>query len=93
MPTPNFLKDLVFFSKNGTNYNFSFDENENMWRGSIFLERVSRGLFETECIYVMQRYNGANGDVYGYPFYWVGGSQNDVYVFEWDNRVNIVDEI
>ena len=93
MPTPNFLKDLVFFSKNGTNYNFSFDENENMWRGSIFLERVSRGLFETECIYVMQRYNGANGDVYGYPCVWNSGSQNDVYVFEWDNRVNIVDEI
>ncbi len=50
------IKDLVFFDKNGFPYNFNYDEAENLWTGSIYIEPVSKGLFETQKIIVMQKY-------------------------------------
>lgn len=94
MPDTETLRNLVFFDKAGTNYNFSFDPDGCVWTGSVFLKDVSRGLFETECIFLMQKYPGAGqggADFYGYPSEWDGSP--GVYVFEWDNRTDEVDEI
>lgn len=50
------IKDLVFFNKRGITYNFDYNETDNMWTGSIFIEPVSKGLFETEKIIIVQKY-------------------------------------
>lgn len=93
MPDYESLRNLVFFNKVGANYNFEFDPDGHVWNGSVFLKNVSRGLFETECIFLMQKYSARGGeDVYGYPSEW-RDAPGGVYVFEWDNRTDEVDEI
>ena len=50
------VRDLLFFDKYGNNYGFVYDENTNLWSGTIYIDEVSRGLFETQRIMVMQKY-------------------------------------
>lgn len=50
------IKDLVFFDKNGVSYDFDYDSDKCMWTGSILIEPVSKGLFETQKIIVLQKY-------------------------------------
>lgn len=49
-------RDLMFFDKNGNNYGFVFNEETSLWGGSIFIDKVSRGLFETQKIVILQKY-------------------------------------
>ena len=102
-------KELVFFDKNGTNYGFSYNEQEERWEGAIYINPVSKGLFETEKLLIMQRYivgneyDNINHDPdhiiytnydYGYPA--VDGNMvgmNVHYEFRWDEKVEEVDEI
>ena len=97
--------DLVFFDKAGVPYNFDYDADSGMWTGSIYIRPVSKGLFETEKIIVIQRYlmksedtdqnmsNPVNTYEYGYPESCYGPEAGDSYVFEWDPSVKEVDEI
>ena len=50
------IKDLLFFDKNGGNFGFVFDENAGTWGGTIYIDSVSRGLYETQRIALVQRY-------------------------------------
>ncbi len=100
-------KELVFFDKNGTNYGFSYNEQEERWEGAIYITPVSKGLFETEKLLVMQRYVvGKEYDTptydnviytyydYGYPSIDSNMTGMDVhYEFRWDDKVEEVDEI
>lgn len=100
-------KNLVFFDKSGTNYGFSYNTENNLWEGAIYLNPVSKGLFETEKIIVMERYpiceesyevdshgiliNPVITYEYGYPSTDYGNG--DYYMFRWDASTNEVDEI
>ncbi len=104
-----YTKDLVFFDKHGTGYGFDYDSDKDFWTGSIFIEPVSEGLFETEKIIVMQKYcmheeafdsqmsNSVKRYEYGYPatIYDYSSTQTDkdYYEFRWDADVKEVDEI
>lgn len=99
------FKDLLFFDKQGINYGFVYDETTNTWTGNIFIDDVSRGLFETQQIYLMQRFVvKAESDTvkndqlinpiytyeYGLP---VVDTENGYFVFEFDDLVKDVNEI
>jgi len=98
-----YVKDLVFFSKTGTNYGFKYDPGSEKWSGSIIIDPVSVGLFETEKIYVMQKYvilehqdldMGNTIDyVYGYPATAFAPNSTDYYEFRWEEETKEVDEI
>ena len=47
---------LQFFDKNGKNYNFDYDANQDMWNGTIYLPQVSTLLFEVGQIFVLQEF-------------------------------------
>lgn len=101
-----FTKDLTFFNKNGIGYGFSWDETNEIWTGTIFLEPVSKGLFETEKIMVMQKCvikeesqetdfsNSVKTYDYCYPATDSSiSSETEYYEFRWDSDINEVDEI
>ena len=100
-----YTKDLVFFDKSGTGYGFDWDETNELWTGSIFIEPVSEGLFETEKIILLQKYvikeedtdpalsNPVKTYVYGYPASVYPNGSGDYYEFRWDEDVKEVDEI
>lgn len=100
-----YTKDLVFFDKSGTDYNFDYDEEQNLWHGTINIAPVSEGLFETEKIYVTQKYcvleedinqdmtNPVRTYVYGYPGTVYPAGSGDYYEFRWDSEIKEVDEI
>lgn len=100
-----YTKDLVFFDKSGTGYGFDWDETNELWTGSIFIEPVSEGLFETEKIILLQKYvikeedtdstlpNPVKTIVYGYPASVYPDGSGDYYEFRWDEDVKEVDEI
>ena len=102
------IEDLVFFDKDGTNYAFSYDTDRGVWTGSILIDRVSRGLVETQRIVLMQRYRvrsesnevnqGATELVnpvneYRYGYPSYDTDPSGKYVFEWDTEFRDVDEI
>lgn len=96
------FEDLLFFDKSGTQYNFDYDVEKCVWSGSIHIDKVSRGLFETQKILLVQRYAVSKTDneitryEFGYPSL-VGqaeiGQNIEGYVFEWDNAYADVGEI
>ena len=100
----NYTKDLVFFDKSGNGYGFDYDADKNIWNGTILLDPVSEGLFETEKIIIMQKYvlleesenqdmsNSVKTYAYGYPST-IFPDSPDGYVFKWDNDIREVDEI
>lgn len=42
-----------FFNKKGDNFNFDYDEVNDIWKGTVYLEKVSTGLISYEPIYIM----------------------------------------
>jgi hypothetical protein len=69
-------KYLHFFDKNGKNYNFDYDSDQDMWTGDIYLPEVSTGLFEVAQIFVLQEMinrdspyflSGTNTFEFGFP--------------------------
>lgn len=97
------FSDLVFIDKRGHDYGWSFDDG--VWRGSVMIDKVSKGLFETEKIVCMQRYpvrwmsSESDGDtlVGGVKTYeygkMSGNAEGDYFVWRWDDSVNEVNEI
>ena len=83
------ISKLHFFDNNG--YNLNFDWNSNgYWEGSIYLPKVSVGLYANTTLYVLEEKNRTSSD----PF-----SQNYVFptgpgtiVFNWDRLNKFVDE-
>ena len=55
-----------FFDKNGDNLNFVYDEDTDIWKGTIYLEEISTGLIAYEPIYVMSDvWDGVNNQNLG----------------------------
>jgi hypothetical protein len=42
-----------FFNKDGDNHNFTYDETNDVWKGTVYLDKISTGLIEYEPIYIM----------------------------------------
>lgn len=51
---------LEFFDNNGYNLNFDWNEKFGYWEGTIYLPKVSVGLYANTSIYVLQKVNGAD---------------------------------
>jgi hypothetical protein len=43
---------LLFFNKEGKPLDFKYDPIKRIWTGSLFLKKISIGLFEVERIYI-----------------------------------------
>lgn len=50
------FSNLMFMDKRGNDYGWEYDRENNLWRGAVLIDKVSRGLFETEKIHCMQKY-------------------------------------
>lgn len=75
------ISKLHFFDNNG--YNLNFDWNSNgYWEGSIYLPKVSVGLYANTTVYVLEEI----GDSYYFP------TGTGKIVFNWDRLNKFVDE-
>ena len=75
------IKNLHFFDSNG--YNLNFDWNDNgYWEGSIYLPKVSVGLYANSSIYILEKISD--------NFYFPNGTGK--IKFTWDTVNSFVDE-
>jgi len=81
------IKDLKFFDKNGYNYNFTYDDTNQMWTGVVLMKKCSVGLYSNEDIFIMESLG--DGRVVA-PFSTKGNEKISV---EWDPLNTFVDEI
>ena len=49
-------RDLIFFDKNGAPYNFEYNEEKGILEGCVYIDPISRGLYETQALYFMQKF-------------------------------------
>lgn len=47
-------KNLEFFLKSGDSLNLDFDVTNNLWTGSLYVPKISTGLFESEHIFIYE---------------------------------------
>ena len=79
------VKKLLFFDKDGYNYNFNWDSSNGYWEGTIYLPKVSVGLYANATIYILEQV----GSSYVFP---QEDETNDKLVFKWDTLNKFVDE-
>lgn len=86
---------LDFFDKNGNNLNFDYDSATNSWSGSIFIPKVSTGLFGVAQIFIIEQFEKSDGStVYGFPekidtgsvwtLSWEAVAPADIFLFQFD---------
>lgn len=54
-------KFLGFFSKDGSDLNFLYDENTGIWTGKIHIPQVSVGLYESVNIFIVEEFKTTGG--------------------------------
>lgn len=80
---------LHFFDNNG--YNLNFDWNSNgYWEGSIYLPKVSVGLYANTTLYVLEEKDRASSDSFSQNYTFPTGPGK--LVFNWDRLNKFVDE-
>ena len=85
------IKKLQFFDYNGYNLNFEFNDNAGYWEGTIYLPKVSVGLYANTSIYILENIPGAgNSNIFSNSFFFPTGSGK--IVFRWDSLNKFVDE-
>jgi len=60
-------KNLLFFNKSGYPTNFEYDTELECWKGSIFFPKVSIGLYESEHLFICEKFSVNNTILYGMP--------------------------
>ncbi len=91
---------LDFFDKNGNNLNFDYDSATNSWSGSIFIPKVSTGLFGVSQIFVIEQFEKSDGStVYGFPekidtgsvwtLSWEAVAPADIFLFQFDPNSDV----
>lgn len=78
-------ENLQFFDKDGYNLNFDWNQSSNCWEGTIYLPKVSVGLYANTSIYVLEEVNGN----FAFP---MSDGQGDQIRFTWDKANKFVDE-
>jgi hypothetical protein len=58
---------LLFFNKEGKPLDFKYDPIKRIWTGSLFLKKISIGLFEVERIYILEEIIFNNNYYYSLP--------------------------
>lgn len=83
------ISKLHFFDNNG--YNLNFDWNSNgYWEGSIYLPKVSVGLYANTTLYVLEEKDRASSDSFSQNYTFPTGPGK--LVFNWDRLNKFVDE-
>ena len=83
------INKLHFFDNNG--YNLNFDWNSNgYWEGSIYLPKVSVGLYANTTLYVLEEKDRASSDSFSQNYTFPTGPGK--LVFNWDRLNKFVDE-
>ena len=91
---------LWFFDKGGENLNF--DYSKGYWEGTMYLPKVSVGLFEVQQLFIVQEFIDAttNGIEYGYPHAqsdvtldgwtveWETTTPEEIYLFEFNTQID-----
>lgn len=82
---------LLFFDKEGNNLNFDYEDN--VWKGNIYMSKVSVGLYSVSQIYILQEKDKLNNgnSICVYPEY--HSDEPDKFIIEWDPTNTFVDEI
>ena len=62
-------KYLNFFDKNGKYLNFDYDSSTDSWSGTMYLPKVSIGLFEVGQLFILEEFINANNNLkqFGFP--------------------------
>lgn len=83
------ISKLHFFDNNG--YNLNFDWNSNgYWEGSIYLPKVSVGLYANTTLYVLEEKDKVSSDSFSQNYTFPTGPGK--LVFNWDRLNKFVDE-
>lgn len=84
------IKNLQFFNSNG--YNLNFDWNDSgYWEGTIYLPKVSVGLYVNTSIYVLEKVeNGGDSPIFNNSLSFPTGDGK--IIFRWDSINKFVDE-
>ena len=83
------ISKLHFFDNNG--YNLNFDWNSNgYWEGSIYLPKVSVGLYANTTLYVLEEKDRSSSDSFSQNYTFPTGPGK--LVFNWDRLNKFVDE-
>lgn len=97
------FSNLVFIDKRGHDYGWVY--SDGLWTGAVIIDKVSKGLFETEKIMCMQKYpsswmsyemdgNKLLGGVKNYEYGRMSSQGgNGYYSWAWDDSVSEVTEI
>ena len=80
-------KNLQFFDKNGFNLNFDWNPMLQYWEGTIYLPKISVGLYASTPIYILEKLQDSNIE-FSFPT----GVEGDKITFHWDKSNKFVDE-
>ena len=85
------VRSLQFFDGSGYNLNFKWNEKFGYWEGSIYLPKVSVGLYANTSIYVLENIDGYGDDSdFSNDYFFPSGTGK--IVFNWDKNNKFVDE-
>lgn len=82
------IDNLHFFDNNGYNLNFEKSE-DGYWEGTIYLPKVSVGLYANTTIYVLEEIQNSDTNTFFFP---QASKPNDKITFTWDKINTFVDE-
>lgn len=85
------IRNLYFFDNNGYNLNFEWN-NDGYWEGSIYLPKVSVGLYTNTSIYILEKIEntGSSDELFNNEYFFPKGTGN--IKFTWDSLNKFVDE-
>ena len=85
------LSKLQFFNHNGYNLNFELNRERGYWEGSVYLPKVSVGLYANTTIYILEEVPNNNTNTeFTNDFCFPSGTGN--ITFYWDSLNTFVDE-
>ena len=86
------LGKLQFFDYKGYNLNFEFNEKLEYWEGTIYLPRVSVGIYSNTTIYILEEKERSGDDIFTKNFVFPTGDRGSDITFTWDRLNKFVDE-
>ena len=90
-------RNLHFFGSDGYELNFNWNDTFSYWEGSIYLPKVSVGLYANTSIYILEEIPAnsnikSNTDPFTNTYSFPVGKAGDKITFTWDRVNSFVDE-